>query len=77
MTLLAFKAVLLASSAACFYWGLRIIFSDSYFARWQKAYWKESDGSEWSSESVKYNRYVRTLGTIGLGLGLLYLVFFK
>lgn len=74
--IIAVKGALLIASALCFYWGLRIIFSDRYFSHWQDAHWKETNDGQWSGGSVKFNRYGRSLRAIGVGLAMLYIVFF-
>jgi hypothetical protein len=57
-------------------WGLMILFSDKYFARWQNTAWKERDSKQWSPENAKFNRYGRGLRAIIIGAGLLYIALF-
>jgi hypothetical protein len=57
-------------------WGLMILFSDKYFARWQNTAWRERDSKQWSPENVKFNRYGRGLKAIIIGAGLLYIALF-
>jgi len=73
---LIFKVLIALLSIPFLGWGLMILFSDSYFAKWQNSVWKEKGGEQWSKENVKYNRYGRGLGSIIIGLGLLRIVFF-
>ena len=70
------QAALAIGGAFCLYWGFSILLSDSYFTRWQNTHWKESNDEQWSNESMRYNKFVRPLCTIGLGVGLLYLLLF-
>jgi len=57
-------------------WGSLILFSNSYFARWQNTWWREEDNKQWTPVNVKFNRYGRGLRAIIIGASLLYIGLF-
>lgn len=68
------KIGLLFLAVVSIVWGGRIVFSDKYFTYWQNNFWQEKNGHQWSSESVKVNRWGAGFGALVFGIMVVYFV---
>lgn len=71
------KTGFLVISIVSIFWGARITFSNKYFTYWQNKFWKEKNNSQWSTESVKVNRWGTGFGALIFGIALAYFVIFQ
>jgi hypothetical protein len=56
--------------------GLLLLFSTRFFNFWQNRYWQEKDGAHKTKEGVYYNKYMRGLLSVFVGLVCIYFALF-
>lgn len=76
MTTLFIKFGLLLIGLIFATFGFLIVFSNQFFKYWNNLHWREKDNKQWSEESIKVNRFGTGLGSLLLGLFIIYLTLF-
>lgn len=57
-------------------WGAFILLIDAFYVWWRDRYWKEEKEAHLSHEALIYNRYIEGIGSMFIGVMLIYIALF-